>query len=109
MAAVSKPITTTLMSICTIIRAITVIIGSIAEIGDMESGHRGHSIRSAAGLDFIWIMNRIAETNKLKRLIRRADMTEGIEIETEIGIETEIETRIEIDSDELVYLSRAWS
>jgi hypothetical protein len=107
MAAAFKPIITTLMSICTIIQAITAIIGSIAEIGNVESGHRENSIRSAAGSDFIWIMNRIRETNKSNGLIRRAAMTEGIEIE--IGIETEIETRTEIGSDVLVHLRRAWT
>jgi hypothetical protein len=107
MAAAFKPIITILMSICTIIQAITAIIGSIAEIGNVESGHRENSIRSAAGSDFIWIMNRIRETNKSNGLIRRAAMTEGIEIE--IGIETEIETRTEIGSDVLVHLRRAWT
>ena len=107
MAAAFKPIITTLMSICTIIRAITVIIGSIAASGDMEGGPHRNFPKSAAGSDFIWIMNRIRETNKSNGLIRRAAMTEGIEIE--IGIETEIETRTEIGSDVLVHLRRAWT
>jgi len=73
----------------------------------MEIGYRGNSIGSAAGSDSIWIMNRIPETMKSKGVIRRAAMTEGMEIETEIETETAIatgtviETRTEIGSDEL--------
>jgi hypothetical protein len=91
-----KLITTTRTSKLTIIRGFKGITGSIGigENGDMKSGHRGNSIRSAGGSDLSRTMNRIPDMNKSKRLTRRAAMTEGT---TEIG--TKIGT--EVGSDEL--------
>jgi len=49
------------------------------------SGHRGNSISSAGGSELSRTMNRITDMNKSKRLTRRAIMTEGTKIGTEIG------------------------
>lgn len=87
MVAIGTPITTIRMSKLTIIRGIIDITGTIGieKIGEMTSGHRGTSIRSAGGSDLSRTMNRIPDMTKSKRITRRAAMTEGT---TEIGTET---------------------